>query len=268
LYYFRDVKPKLNFKPGRKVSYSNTGYVFLALIIERVSGMSYHSFIQKNIFDKLNMKDSFVYAIKNTETKIQQDTIILKQDTIPVNNREIRIEKHIKIITKLINVDKKRAYGFILSSHYPEGFNLLDYHKFDGIVGEKGVCVSTNDFLKWDEGLRKNLLLKKETLYQAYQAEDDFGMGWKMYGSFLAYHHGLYRGFRTYMHRHLIDDNLVVILNNTQVGGKLVYILEALTKILEGKKYKLPKPNALEKNTLPLFKQKYQIIDNGKVMEK
>ncbi len=259
LYYFRDMKPKLNFKPGRYVSYSNTGYVFLALIIERISKMSYHSFVQKNIFDVLDMKDSFVYAIKNTETKIKQDTIIIKTDTIPVSDREIKVETYLKIVTKFINIDKKRAFGYVISDTYPLGFVLLDYHKFDGMVGEKGVCVSTNDFLKWDNGIRKNILVKASIQNEAFIPVDDFGMGWKLYGGEIAYHHGLYRGFRTYMHRNIFEESMLVILNNTQIGNKIVNIIEGTDKILKGKKYKFPKLTHAEKKTLDIFRKDYEI---------
>jgi len=46
----------LNFLPGEGYDYSNTGFVLLAEVIERVSGMSYANFIQKHIFQPLHMK--------------------------------------------------------------------------------------------------------------------------------------------------------------------------------------------------------------------
>ncbi len=48
----------LDFAPGARWSYSNSGYILLGYVIERVSGMSYASFLQQNIFDPLQMKDS------------------------------------------------------------------------------------------------------------------------------------------------------------------------------------------------------------------
>jgi CubicO group peptidase (beta-lactamase class C family) len=53
---FRD-KP-LDFEPGTRYSYSNSGYVLLGYLIERLSGESYEKFVQQNIFDRLGMKDS------------------------------------------------------------------------------------------------------------------------------------------------------------------------------------------------------------------
>ena len=53
---FKD-KP-LDFAPGEKWNYSNSGYVLLGYIIEKVSGMSYAEFVQANIFTPLGMADS------------------------------------------------------------------------------------------------------------------------------------------------------------------------------------------------------------------
>ena len=53
---FRD-KP-LNFQPGEKWEYSNSGYVLLGYLIEEVSGQSYSQFVQDNVFTRLGMKDS------------------------------------------------------------------------------------------------------------------------------------------------------------------------------------------------------------------
>jgi CubicO group peptidase (beta-lactamase class C family) len=53
---FRD-KP-LEFPPGSSMKYSNSGYVLLGYLIEKVSGQSYQQFLQDNIFTPLAMKDS------------------------------------------------------------------------------------------------------------------------------------------------------------------------------------------------------------------
>jgi CubicO group peptidase (beta-lactamase class C family) len=45
----------LNFKPGEKYMYSNTGFTLLAIVVKRVSGMSFREFTTKNIFEPLGM---------------------------------------------------------------------------------------------------------------------------------------------------------------------------------------------------------------------
>src|SRR5439155_9038937 len=53
---FRD-KP-LDFEPGTKMRYSNSGYVLLGHIIQKVTGRSYGEFIAEKIFQPLGMKQS------------------------------------------------------------------------------------------------------------------------------------------------------------------------------------------------------------------
>lgn len=48
------------FSPGDKFSYSNSGYVVLSMIVEKISGQSFADFLKKNIFDPLGMENTFV----------------------------------------------------------------------------------------------------------------------------------------------------------------------------------------------------------------
>jgi CubicO group peptidase (beta-lactamase class C family) len=48
----------LDFFPGEKMSYSNSGYIVLGYIIEKITGGSYEQFVRDNIFMPLGMKDS------------------------------------------------------------------------------------------------------------------------------------------------------------------------------------------------------------------
>jgi ketosteroid isomerase-like protein len=50
----------LEFAPGSQAKYSNSGYIVLGYIVEKVSGEAYGSFLQHNIFDPLSMRDSGV----------------------------------------------------------------------------------------------------------------------------------------------------------------------------------------------------------------
>jgi len=53
---FKDMP--LDFTPGSVFRYSNSGYVLLGYIIERVSGESYTTFLQQNIFAPLKMHNT------------------------------------------------------------------------------------------------------------------------------------------------------------------------------------------------------------------
>jgi CubicO group peptidase (beta-lactamase class C family) len=59
----------LNFTPGAEYSYSNTGYNLLAMIVERVSGMSFAEFSRRELFQPLGMtktewRDDFTRTVK------------------------------------------------------------------------------------------------------------------------------------------------------------------------------------------------------------
>jgi CubicO group peptidase (beta-lactamase class C family) len=71
---FKD-KP-LEFKPGEQWKYNNSGYFMLGIIIEKVSGESYESFLQKNLFEPLKLAntgyDRHDYILKNRATGYSQ----------------------------------------------------------------------------------------------------------------------------------------------------------------------------------------------------
>ena len=46
--------------PGSKFNYTNSGYFLLGYIIEKVSGLSYGNYLEKNIFSKLGMTNSLL----------------------------------------------------------------------------------------------------------------------------------------------------------------------------------------------------------------
>jgi len=48
----------LEFQPGEKWKYDNSGYIFLGVIIEKVSGEKYAEYLKKHIFGVLDMHDS------------------------------------------------------------------------------------------------------------------------------------------------------------------------------------------------------------------
>jgi CubicO group peptidase (beta-lactamase class C family) len=68
----------LNFKPGEKYVYSNTGFTLLAIIVKRVSGMSLREFTTKNIFEPLGM--SHTHFRDDHEEIIKHDALGYEQD--------------------------------------------------------------------------------------------------------------------------------------------------------------------------------------------
>jgi CubicO group peptidase (beta-lactamase class C family) len=55
----------LNFDPGTEYAYSNTGYVLLGVIVQRVTGKSLREFADEQIFGPLGMRDSHYHDDHN-----------------------------------------------------------------------------------------------------------------------------------------------------------------------------------------------------------
>jgi CubicO group peptidase (beta-lactamase class C family) len=68
----------LNFKPGERYLYSNTGFTLLAIIVKRVSGMSFREFTDKNIFQPLGM--THTHFRDDHEEVIKHDALGYEKD--------------------------------------------------------------------------------------------------------------------------------------------------------------------------------------------
>jgi CubicO group peptidase (beta-lactamase class C family) len=57
------VNEPLQFEPGTKQAYSNAGYVVLGLLVERLSGEGYYSYVRKHIYDPAGMTRTGSFAV-------------------------------------------------------------------------------------------------------------------------------------------------------------------------------------------------------------
>jgi len=60
----------LDFKPGSRYSYSNTGYMLLQMVIEHVSGVPYGRFLQEHIFAPLGMHATYLRGATDTTANV------------------------------------------------------------------------------------------------------------------------------------------------------------------------------------------------------
>lgn len=68
--FFSKNQPKPLFEANTRFDYSNTGYVFLASIIERCAGMPYPVFLKRNIFNPLDMLQTEVFRRRYAPHKV------------------------------------------------------------------------------------------------------------------------------------------------------------------------------------------------------
>jgi CubicO group peptidase (beta-lactamase class C family) len=60
---FNALPPK--FRPGERTAYSNAGFILLGLVIEAVSKMNYHRYIEENIIAPLSLTHTGFYRMNN-----------------------------------------------------------------------------------------------------------------------------------------------------------------------------------------------------------
>lgn len=79
----------LNFKPGERYMYSNTGFTLLAIVVKRVSGMSFREFTTKNIFEPLGM--THTHFRDDHEEVIKHDALGYEHDGPEGNGKPFRM---------------------------------------------------------------------------------------------------------------------------------------------------------------------------------
>jgi CubicO group peptidase (beta-lactamase class C family) len=69
-------KPGRLFRPGTRFTYSNTNFVLLALIIEKITGQSFPDFIRRKFFEPLGMTHSYIFTMKDSAAATQSFTAV------------------------------------------------------------------------------------------------------------------------------------------------------------------------------------------------
>ncbi len=180
-------RPRLEFKPGSRFRYCNTNYAYLASIIEAVTDTTFASVLDSYIFKPLGMAHTFVYDYKN-----RQQTNLVK--------------------------------GYSYSRR--RGFYERQPDYLDGVVGDKGIFSTAEDLFLFDRALYCEAFLNEDNLTLAFtpakpfdeKHQQDYGLGFRVKqecnGQQIAYHHGWWKGFRTYFIHDYANRRTLIWLNN------------------------------------------------------
>lgn len=114
---------ELNFKPGDKYEYSNTGYWLLGQIVNKVAKMDMSDFARQEIFEPLGMN--------NTQFHKDNSQII-----------------------------KNQASGY--NPNGSGGFKLINTNTGNAQIGAKGIFTNIEDFKKWDDAFYQSDILNKK----------------------------------------------------------------------------------------------------------
>ena len=214
-----EAKIKLELQPGEKWWYSNMGYDLLALLVEKVSGEPFNTYLEKHLWTPAGMNAT---------------------NANPNPNRAQ-------------NYDYPHTYE---SQRIRLTSDTSSYFK-SALVGASNNFSTTGDFLKFDRALKTGILLKPSTLEAATTPAKlangepvriwlDIGgmgkafdsMGWFIFEDEsmgkIVWHTGGTPGCATIFFRNLTKDQLVVAFDNTN-GEKLYRKGLNAMRILNGK---------------------------------
>ncbi len=185
--------PSPYFRPDNGFHYCNTNYALLACIIEKAGGMPYDHFVQKEIFDPLGMKDSFVYTM-------EEDSVVPFYVPAEVMGHRYWKWRPIRIRNEYLN----------------------------GVMGDKGIYASVEDLYRFDLALNNHTLVSAETLQEAFtpgsqpywKRRDNYGFGWRIKETrdSTVYHFGWWKGFRAYYIRDMKEQKTIIALCNKDKG--------------------------------------------------
>ena len=216
----------LEFTPGEKFQYSNSGYFLLGYIIEKVSGKSYEQYLQETILTPLKMVNS----------GYDHADIILK-------NRAAGYEKKGKQIINAFYLDMSIPYAAGSLYSTVEDLYLWDQALYTTkLLSEKSMESLFKPYIKAGNGFYG---------YGWFLEEEPNGDKAKLK---VVEHGGGINGFNTVISRIPADKNLVVLLNNT--GGTILDEMNAgIRAILYNQPLKQPK-RSLAFELLDVFSQK------------
>lgn len=136
-----------NFEPGTKYSYSNSGFMLLGYIIEKVYGLSYEQYLKDNIFKVLSMNNTGV-------------------------------DNHIQLI-------KNRASGYSLDVER-KTFSNCDFIDMSVCYAAGNLYSTSEDLFAWNKALFEGKLISKESLRQMISKHANAGQdGFYGYGTLI-----------------------------------------------------------------------------------
>ena len=131
------IEKPMMYSKGEKFQYNNTGYVLLAMIIEKITEMSFDHYLKANIFDVCGMKATGYYELDRLPAKCANNYIYCAE------TKTYR--------TNIYSVDVK-------------------------VNGAGGAFISVKDITKFWKGLLEGKLISKELLSQMLSKQSGNGI--------------------------------------------------------------------------------------------
>lgn len=174
------TKP-LEFQPGEKYYYTSSNYAVLALVIEKVTGMSYGDYLAENIFKPLGMHQTY----------------------------------HHDDMTKII---PKMAEGYHADKNF--GLQKAPYLDWSSKAGGGSIASTVEDLAKWNAALFGKTILSEKSKKKMFTEYVESGYGWyigKQFDKDYILMNGRAPGACTHMGRYPEEETFIIVLSNINV---------------------------------------------------
>ena len=175
-----EKRPDPTSTPGTRFSYCNTNFLLLATIIEKISGINFPDYMQQHFFEPLQMKNTFVFTLKDTLTATPSFT----------------------------NNGNYWSYDFLDATYGDKNVYSTpqDLLKWDQAL--------------YTDQIIKKPLLDSAFAPQSFEKQSvhNYGFGWRLqilpYGKKIVYHFGKWHGSNAVFTRLMDEKVAIIILGN------------------------------------------------------
>ncbi|KTC84498.1 serine hydrolase domain-containing protein [Legionella brunensis] len=190
---------KPHFAPDSSYEYSNTNYLLLQLIVEKLTGHSYAASIRQKILDPLHLKNTFIEIAESNVT------------------------------------NQLRTHGYQLEDQHLTDVTTLN----DGLgMGDSGMISTVNDLNQFIQALLKEkIILSPTSLKEMLHMKDDYGLGIygeEISGEWAQTHNGMSSGFQGQYYYFPKEQLTIILLTNyfdTDLIEKVIpKVFKSLTK--------------------------------------
>ncbi|AST98364.1 serine hydrolase [Shouchella clausii] len=219
-------RPDPLFAPNESWMYSNTGYIVLAILIERISGQRYGDFLDEQIFQLLGMTRTQVYNRRVDPSAVPDDYA-------------------------WGYVYRIGHGGYVLPDEVPE-LNYVQY--LDGLQGDGMVNSTVGDLLRLDRALYDDKFISpmlRQLMFSPVTMNNGetfpYGMGWlneydDRLGS-IVHHSGGWPGYSTWFKRYIDRDiTLIMLQNGERDHAYTQQLVKSIEQIMAGEAYDVPRP--------------------------
>lgn len=222
----------LRFPPGEKHEYSNSGYLVLGLLLEKLGGKPYAELVRERICDPLEMRSTgFDFALPLVPHRAQGYS----------RGQNGKVEN-------AVSVDMR------------------------GVHAAGALYSTVEDLVRYDAGLNAGRLLNPELTAQLYTpALNNYAYGWVIdssHGRRLIWHNGGIEGFSANLTRCPETQTVVTVLSNFD-DGLPDRVARELTSLVFGEEYRVPRVHAeqpLDPAALPGLVGRYELAP-GAILE-